>query len=135
MNGSEPQGRNCPKTDSTLRERSIESLDWRGELLYKPFKISAECQGLFWHGTCTLSGVMDIARPDIKRKKRRQTMVWVGVGVVVLAAAAFGVSRLKPAAPVVDASAVWPDTVKRGIWCGRCEGQRARWCRGKTRSR
>jgi multidrug efflux pump subunit AcrA (membrane-fusion protein) len=57
---------------------------------------------------------MDIARPDIKRKKRRQTMVWVGVGVVVLAAAAFGVSRLKPAAPVVDASAVWPDTVKRG---------------------
>ena len=57
---------------------------------------------------------MDIARPDIKRKKRRQTIVWVGVGVVVLAAAAFGVSRLKPAAPVVDASAVWPDTVKRG---------------------
>jgi HlyD family secretion protein len=57
---------------------------------------------------------MDIARPDIRRKKRRQTAVWIGVGVVVLAAAAFGVSRLKPAAPVVDASAVWPDTVKRG---------------------
>src|SRR5579863_1853018 len=57
---------------------------------------------------------MDIARPDIKRKKQRQTIVWVGVGVVVLAGAAFAVSRLKPAAPVVDASAVWPDTVKRG---------------------
>ncbi len=57
---------------------------------------------------------MDIARPDIKRKKQRQMVIWVGVGVVVLAGAAWAVSRLKPAAPVVDASAVWPDTVKRG---------------------
>jgi multidrug resistance efflux pump len=57
---------------------------------------------------------MDIARPDIKLKKRRQTIVWAGVGVVILASAAFGVSRLKPAAPSVDASTVWPDTVKRG---------------------
>ncbi len=57
---------------------------------------------------------MDIARPDIKLKKRRQTFIWAGVGVVVLAAAAFGVSRLKPAAPTVDGSTVWPDTVKRG---------------------
>jgi RND family efflux transporter MFP subunit len=57
---------------------------------------------------------MDIARPDIKLKKRRQLYVWIGVGVIVLAAAGFGVSRLKPAAPTVDASAVWPDTVKRG---------------------
>jgi RND family efflux transporter MFP subunit len=57
---------------------------------------------------------MDIARPDIKLKKKRQTYVWVGVGVVVLAGAFFAVSRLKPAAPSVDASTVWPDTVKRG---------------------
>src|ERR1700676_5237338 len=57
---------------------------------------------------------MDIARPDIKLKKRRQLIVWIGVGVVVLVAAGFGVSRLKPAAPTVDASAVWPDTVKHG---------------------
>jgi len=40
--------------------------------------------------------------------------VWAGIGVVLLASAAFGVSRLKPAAPSVDASTVWPDTVKRG---------------------
>jgi HlyD family secretion protein len=57
---------------------------------------------------------MDIARPDIKRKKKRQMVVWVGVAALVLAGAAFAVSRLKPAAPNVDASAVWPDTVKRG---------------------
>jgi HlyD family secretion protein len=57
---------------------------------------------------------MDIARPDIKLKKRRQLIVWIAVGVVVLVAAGYGVSRLKPAAPTVDASAVWPDTVKHG---------------------
>src|SRR5215472_17302992 len=57
---------------------------------------------------------MDIARPDIKRKKQRQMLVWASAGIVVLAGAGFAVSRLKPAAPSVDASSVWPDTVKRG---------------------
>ena len=41
-------------------------------------------------------------------------VVWAGVAVVVLVGAAFGVSRLKPAAPSQDRSAIWPDTVKRG---------------------
>jgi HlyD family secretion protein len=57
---------------------------------------------------------MDIARPDIKRKKQRQMVVWAGLAVVVLAGSAFAVSRLKPAAPPVDRSTIWPDTVKRG---------------------
>jgi HlyD family secretion protein len=57
---------------------------------------------------------MDIARPDLKQKKKRQMFVWAGVGVVVLAVAVFLVSRLKPAAPPVDRSAIWMDTVKRG---------------------
>ncbi len=57
---------------------------------------------------------MDIARPDRKAKKRRQMWVWSGVVLVVVLAAAYGVSRLKPAAPVVDASTIWTGTVKRG---------------------
>jgi HlyD family secretion protein len=57
---------------------------------------------------------MDIARPDIRKKKLRRNSAWIGIGLVVLAAAAVGVYRLKPAAPTVDASVVWPDTVKRG---------------------
>jgi len=57
---------------------------------------------------------MDIARPDIKQKKKRQLFVWAGVAVVVLAGAAVAVSRLKPAAPTQDRSAIWTDTVKRG---------------------
>jgi len=57
---------------------------------------------------------MDIARPDLKKKKTRQLVIYSAVGVVVLAALAVGVSRLKPAAPTVDRSTIWPDTVKRG---------------------
>jgi RND family efflux transporter MFP subunit len=57
---------------------------------------------------------MDIARPDLKKQKRRRLIVWAGIGVVVLTVAVVLVSRLKPAAPTVDASTVWPDTVKRG---------------------
>ena len=57
---------------------------------------------------------MDIQRPDIKRKKLRRQMIFGGVGVVVLALAAFFVSKLKPAAPTVDRATVWTDTVKQG---------------------
>ena len=57
---------------------------------------------------------MDIARPDIKKKKLRRQVVIGAIGLVVVAAAAAAVYRLKPAAPTVDASTVWPDTVKRG---------------------
>ena len=61
-----------------------------------------------------LPGVMDIARPDLKKQKRRRLIIWAGIGVIVLTVAVVLVSRLKPAAPTVDASTVWPDTVKRG---------------------
>jgi RND family efflux transporter MFP subunit len=58
--------------------------------------------------------VMDIARPDLKQKRKRQLMIWAGVAVVVVAALGFAVSRLKPAAPTVERSTIWPDTVKQG---------------------
>jgi len=57
---------------------------------------------------------MDIVRPDIKRKKLRRNAIWIGVAVIVIAGAAVAVSRLKPAIPTVDASTIYPDTVKRG---------------------
>ena len=57
---------------------------------------------------------MDIIRPDIKKKKLRRNIIWGAVAAVVVAAAAIGVFRLKPAIPTVDASTIWPDTVKRG---------------------
>ena len=57
---------------------------------------------------------MDIQRPDIKRKKIRRQWVMGGIALVVLAVAAFSVSRMKPAAPTVDRATVWTDTVKQG---------------------
>jgi HlyD family secretion protein len=61
----------------------------------------------------TLSA-MDISRPDIKKKKMRRQVILAGCGVIALAAVAFFVMRLKPAAPEVDRATVWTDTVKRG---------------------
>lgn len=57
---------------------------------------------------------MDIQRPDLKKKKQKQQLIAVGVGVVLLAVAAFFISRLKPAAPTVDRATVWTDVVKQG---------------------
>jgi HlyD family secretion protein len=57
---------------------------------------------------------MDIARPDLKKKKMRQYAIWAGIAAVLLTVAVIAVSRLKPAAPTVDRSTIWPDTVKRG---------------------
>jgi RND family efflux transporter MFP subunit len=57
---------------------------------------------------------MDIERPDLKRKKIRRTIVWSGVAVIVVAVLAVVVMRLKPAAPEVERSTIWTDTVKRG---------------------
>ncbi len=41
-------------------------------------------------------------------------MAYVAVALVVLAVGLVAVLRLKPAAPTVDRSTIWPDTVKRG---------------------
>jgi RND family efflux transporter MFP subunit len=57
---------------------------------------------------------MDIARPDLLQKMKRRRWVLAGAVVVVVVVALFGLSRLKPAAPTVDRSTIWPDTVKRG---------------------
>ena len=57
---------------------------------------------------------MDISRPDLKIKKRRRQALMIAGGVVVLGVVTFLVYRLKPAAPSVDRSIVWTDTVKRG---------------------
>lgn len=65
---------------------------------------------------------MDISRPDIKKKKRRQQIVWAVVAVVLLAATAYAVSRLKPAAPTVDAATIWPGTVKKGTFVRQVRG-------------
>ena len=69
--------------------------------------------GIFGMANAMISG-MDIARPDLLQKMKRRRWILAGVVVVGLAVALLGLSRLKPAAPTVDRSTIWPDTVKRG---------------------
>jgi len=57
---------------------------------------------------------MDIERKGVKKKKIIRMVALSVVGVVALAGAYVGLSRLKPAAPGVELSTLWPDTVKRG---------------------
>jgi HlyD family secretion protein len=57
---------------------------------------------------------MDIQRKDAGKKRLIRRIL---IGIVVVAAVAgtsIVVGRLKPAAPSVDLSVVWPDTVRRG---------------------
>jgi HlyD family secretion protein len=57
---------------------------------------------------------MDIARPDLLQKRKRRFVAYAAAAVVVVALGLIAVYRLKPAAPTVDRSTIWPDTVKRG---------------------
>jgi len=65
---------------------------------------------------------MDIARPEFKQQKRRRQILFLSVGSLLLIAATIGVSRLKPAAPEVERSTVWTDTVKRGSMLRQVRG-------------
>jgi len=57
---------------------------------------------------------MDVPRQGVAEKKRKRRIMIIAGGALALILATFGLSRLKPAAPSVDRSSVWVDTVKRG---------------------
>lgn len=66
---------------------------------------------------------MDIPRGEavIKSKKRKRVLLTVGA-VLVIAGITLGVARLKPAAPSVEFSTLWPDKVKRGSMLRQVHG-------------
>jgi len=57
---------------------------------------------------------MDITRTDLSHKRRRRVAALAAVGLVVAAGLFVVVFHFKPAAPTVDRSTIWPDTVKHG---------------------
>ena len=57
---------------------------------------------------------MDIPRTGARRRKIIRWTAFTAVVVAVLLAGFLTIPRLKPAAPGVDMSTLWPDTVKRG---------------------
>src|SRR5690349_24680962 len=57
---------------------------------------------------------MDIAIPQNPRAKMIRRLVLAGVALLVVTGISYGLSRLRPAAPSVDGSSLFSDTVKRG---------------------
>ncbi len=57
---------------------------------------------------------MDIARPDLVRKKRRRRGFFLAAALAVLTFTTIGLARLKPAAPSVEVASLLMDTVKQG---------------------
>jgi len=57
---------------------------------------------------------MDVPRKDARKKKIIRRTLVVLVLLAAIPAITVGLSRLKPAAPGVEMSTLWPDTVKRG---------------------
>ncbi len=55
---------------------------------------------------------MDIARPDLARKKRRRQLIWGAVTLTALILITVVLARLEPASPTVENP--WVDTVKQG---------------------
>lgn len=58
--------------------------------------------------------MVDIPRPSQARKKKIRRIIYGAGALLVIILITVGVSQLKPAAPSVDRSSVWVDTVKRG---------------------
>jgi len=57
---------------------------------------------------------MDIQRPELATARRRKRLIGFGIVAAVVLAVTLGIASLKPAAPVVERSGIWIDTVKRG---------------------
>ena len=57
---------------------------------------------------------MDISRPEFAQTRRRKRLTIGAVVGIFLAAAAYALWRMEPAAPTLEKSAVWTDIVKRG---------------------
>jgi HlyD family secretion protein len=86
--------------------------------------------------------MVDIARsPDVLRKKKIRRTLYGAAALVVIILITVGVSRLKPAAPTVDGSVVWRDTVKRGDMVRQVRGsgtlvpEEIRWIPATTQGR
>src|SRR5262245_403108 len=84
---------------------------------------------------------MDIARPSNARQKRIKQALYIGGGLIVVALVSVGLSRLRPAAPTVEAGTVWRDQVKRGPMLRQVRGlgtlvpEDIRWITSTTQGR
>src|SRR5919206_3446133 len=66
---------------------------------------------------------MDIPRgSEVKLARKRRRIIYGVLGAIVVLGVTLGLTRLKPAAPTVERSTVWTDTVKRGSMLRQVRG-------------
>jgi HlyD family secretion protein len=84
---------------------------------------------------------MDIQRPSNARAKKIRRIAYGTVTLLLLGGVTYALSKLKPAAPKVDAGTVWSDTVKRGPMLREVRGlgtlvpEDIRWIASQTQAR
>jgi HlyD family secretion protein len=84
---------------------------------------------------------MDLPRPNAARERRRRRLLFSSVSLVAMALITLSLARLKPAAPSVEKSGVWVDTVKRGAMLREVRGngtlvpEEIRWIPAQTSGR
>ncbi|MCB1553744.1 MAG: HlyD family efflux transporter periplasmic adaptor subunit [Xanthomonadales bacterium] len=84
---------------------------------------------------------MDIHRPDLKKRQTRRRQVIIGLAAVAIAATSFMLFSVEPAAPIVERSTLWMDTVKRGEMLREVRGpgvlvpKEIRWIAAETAAR
>ncbi|MGB7284185.1 MAG: HlyD family efflux transporter periplasmic adaptor subunit [Candidatus Acidiferrum sp.] len=84
---------------------------------------------------------MDIQRPSNARAKKIRRITYATIAVMLLGGVTYALSKLKPAAPSVDAGTIWSDTVKRGPMLREVRGLGTlvpvdiRWIAAQTESR
>jgi RND family efflux transporter MFP subunit len=84
---------------------------------------------------------MDIPRTGAAAQRKKKRAIAISSVVLAVVGITFGLSRLKPAAPGVERSTIWSDTVKRGNMIRQVRGlgtlvpEEIRWIPAETESR
>ena len=84
---------------------------------------------------------MDIPRKSGSRNRQVRRIIYGLLAIIAVGVITVGVSRLKPAAPTVERSTVWIDTVKRGSMLRQVRGlgtlvpEEIRWIPAQTQGR
>ena len=85
--------------------------------------------------------IMDIPRPDQSKAKRKKRILYITVGVIVLAGITVFLSRLERAAPTLERNLVWIEPVKKGQMLRNVRGlgtlvpEEIRWIAARTQGR
>lgn len=84
---------------------------------------------------------MDVARPDLRKAKRRRQFITGGIVLVGLLAITFAINSLEPAAREVSSSSIWTSEVERGEMLRSVRGagtlvpEEIRWIAAETEGR